>query len=271
MPFPISVIYLLVGMTLSQDVQVQRRASPRYGVTAENKCGTNVYLHAMVTSGNVSSGCPSSHSQGYWLPAGTQPSYIFHQSILADAQTSIMFTPDEDTNMTRWRLWWDSLPTSNGSIGQTLVEATCILQDQTDIQQICSIDASLVDGYSSSVIIDMEAVTTAFPQPRSIVAKASTGWKCPLKNRMMALGESPTQPPPFLPASQACLSNCTLLDTDEACCRGQFNKPETCADHNPAFSDGIPEAYSYAYSDLSALRTETLPASGNPIHLILCP
>ncbi|KAF2221243.1 hypothetical protein BDZ85DRAFT_266503 [Elsinoe ampelina] len=56
----------------------------------------------------------------------------------------------------------------------------------------------------------------------------------------------------FVGPEQSCLSNCTLLGTDEACCRGMFNDPTRCPASSPALKQACPRAYSYAYDDFAA-------------------
>ncbi len=58
-----------------------------------------------------------------------------------------------------------------------------------------------------------------------------------------------------------CKSACLAFNTDEYCCRGAHNKPETCKSRNwkvnyPAiFKKSCPDAYSYAYDDHSSTFT----------------
>ena len=65
----------------------------------------------------------------------------------------------------------------------------------------------------------------------------------------------------------ACKSACLVFNTDEYCCRGAHNKPETCKSSSwpknyPAtFKRACPDAYSYAYDDTSS--TFTCRSSGN--------
>ena len=66
----------------------------------------------------------------------------------------------------------------------------------------------------------------------------------------------------------ACFSACMKLNTDEYCCRGAHNKPETCKSRDwkvnyPAiFKQSCPDAYSYAYDDHSS----TFPCHSNGAH-----
>jgi len=74
--------------------------------------------------------------------------------------------------------------------------------------------------------------------------------RCPMENTWFVGGF----PSDTANASQiaGCKSNCSIWDTDAACCKGEFNLPSTCkSDSSPALADACPDAYSYAYSDQS--------------------
>jgi hypothetical protein len=49
----------------------------------------------------------------------------------------------------------------------------------------------------------------------------------------------------------ACKSSCLEYDTDETCCRGEFNDLESCKNSRSAvyFKTNCPKAYSYPYND----------------------
>jgi len=59
----------------------------------------------------------------------------------------------------------------------------------------------------------------------------------------------------------ACMSSCLKYNTDEYCCRGDFGTPDTCNPDTWAvnsakyFKDNCPDAYSYAYDDLTSTFT----------------
>ena len=74
---------------------------------------------------------------------------------------------------------------------------------------------------------------------------------CPSDNIWLKGGKS-LPPSRIMNMSQVagCLSNCTLLGTDAACCTGNYSSPSVCRlDPNPVLAQACPEAYSYAYSD----------------------
>lgn len=59
----------------------------------------------------------------------------------------------------------------------------------------------------------------------------------------------------------ACNSACGAFLTDEYCCRGEHDHPETChssdwpVDYPAYFKANCPDAYSYAYDDLASTFT----------------
>lgn len=62
-------------------------------------------------------------------------------------------------------------------------------------------------------------------------------------------------------ATVACKSACMAFNTDDYCCRGAHDRPETCRSSDwkvnyPAiFKQSCPDAYSYAYDDTSSTYT----------------
>ena len=70
----------------------------------------------------------------------------------------------------------------------------------------------------------------------------------------------------------ACLSACTKFDTDQYCCRGAHNRPETCRSSDwpvnyPAiFKQACPTAYSYAYDD----HTSTYFCRNTDYNILFC-
>lgn len=68
----------------------------------------------------------------------------------------------------------------------------------------------------------------------------------------------------------ACVSGCTAFDTDELCCRGAHDRPETCppSDYSRFFKDACPDAYSYAYDDAASTYT---CRGGAHYDIVFCP
>lgn len=67
----------------------------------------------------------------------------------------------------------------------------------------------------------------------------------------------------------ACLSACEKFGTDEYCCRGAHDKPETCppTDYSKTFKAACPTAYSYAYDD----KASTFTCKGADYVIRFCP
>lgn len=63
----------------------------------------------------------------------------------------------------------------------------------------------------------------------------------------------------------ACQSACTKFHTEEYCCTGSHNTPETCGptDFSRFFKQACPQAYSYAFDDATSTFT-CKSASGKP-------
>ncbi|URE28638.1 Thaumatin family [Musa troglodytarum] len=66
-----------------------------------------------------------------------------------------------------------------------------------------------------------------------------------------------------------CKSACLAFNTDEYCCRGQYDKPDTCkpSDYSKIFKNACPQAYSYAYDD----RSSTFTCVGANYDITFCP
>jgi hypothetical protein len=114
------------------------------------------------------------------------------------------------------------------------------------------IELILVDGHTQP--LEVQFPESANCDTRSCFAPPELGmvnnftYKCPIENTWY-LGGFPSG---SANASQVagCKSNCSILDTDAACCKGDFNLPSTCnLDSSPALAEACPRAYSYAYSD----------------------
>ncbi|EOA40300.1 hypothetical protein CARUB_v10009026mg [Capsella rubella] len=67
----------------------------------------------------------------------------------------------------------------------------------------------------------------------------------------------------------ACKSACAVFNTDQYCCRGAFNTPETCppTNYSRIFKEACPIAYSYAYDD----QTNTFTCSRANYEITFCP
>ena len=67
----------------------------------------------------------------------------------------------------------------------------------------------------------------------------------------------------------ACKSACEEFGTDEYCCKGAHNTPQTCSpsDYSKIFKAACPTAYSYAYDD----ETSTFTCSHADYTITFCP
>ncbi|HET6346296.1 MAG TPA: thaumatin family protein [Myxococcota bacterium] len=117
-------------------------------------------------------------------------------------------------------------------------------------------DVSLVDGFNVPMRIEPGAEHPACGSPECAVDLNAT---CePVLQKRDDAG-----------ATVACKSACDALGTEEACCSGAHNTPETCppTDHARTFKAQCPTAYSYAYDDPSS----TFTCAGTAYHIIFCP
>ncbi|MCB9584675.1 MAG: thaumatin family protein [Polyangiaceae bacterium] len=66
-----------------------------------------------------------------------------------------------------------------------------------------------------------------------------------------------------------CASACEIFQTDEYCCRGAHNTPQTCPpfSYSELFKSACPTAYSYAYDD----QTSTYTCFGEDYDIVFCP
>jgi len=115
-------------------------------------------------------------------------------------------------------------------------------------------DISLVDGYN--IPVSMKPTPGTYSRQPGVANSCTTG-AC-LNHRVL------TECPQELRIPGICQSACERYNTDQYCCRGQWNNPNTCpgASLNRHFKDRCPAAYSYAYDDANGALL-TCPASGN--------
>ena len=111
-----------------------------------------------------------------------------------------------------------------------------------------------VDGHTQPIKVAFPGMSQC--QPRSCLKPPTLGCQdrtiqCPLENIWYLGGETPSQSS-NINALQivGCKSNCNVLNTNEACCKGNYSQPSVCStDSKPALARACPDAYSYAYSD----------------------
>lgn len=250
-----------------------------YSIAVVNNCKSpddQTYLHFFSPFGSIystqrESEAPRKHTDG--------------------SNTTVTFAMARDETMTfdfvlsnlqqkaqsSWRLWWDAAEGSKGSRNQTLLEVTCEanMADLADNISRCWIDVSNVDGLTNSLQVDF--FEAEFP---SITARPPKDWRCPEPNRY-PVSQHSHDVFSFLAPNQACVSNCSLLNTDEACCRNAHNARETCSkDPSPGIKEAAQEAYSFAYDDhtpfkkgdltVTPIRKHNFPSGTNIFHATLC-
>ncbi|KAI9278975.1 thaumatin [Phascolomyces articulosus] len=66
-----------------------------------------------------------------------------------------------------------------------------------------------------------------------------------------------------------CKSACSAFGTDEMCCAGAHNTPDTCGpnEYSKAVKEACPDAYSYAYDD----TTSTYMCKADTYEIVFCP
>lgn len=131
-------------------------------------------------------------------------------------------------------------------------------------------DVSLVDGYNLPIQIRLIQGTFRKVSDSKYDCNAAGCYKdlneiCPNELAVWSNGWK-----------VACKSACLAFNTDQYCCRGAYDRPETCKSSNwpvnyPAvFKQACPDAYSYAYDDQSS----TFTCHGNPTtgyEVVFCP
>ena len=121
-------------------------------------------------------------------------------------------------------------------------------------------DVSLVDGYNVAMMVE--------PIAGTYTKKGNNHYDCA---RAGCSSDLNAHCPEELSVKRdgktiACLSACAKFKTDEYCCGGKHNTPQTCKSTDwpknyPAiFKAACPEAYSYAYDD----QKSTFTCHGNP-------
>lgn len=178
-----------------------------------------------------------------------------------------------------WRTWvdtsYDVTETTNSS---TLVELT---REDSANKSTYYVDISIIDAltYPVEIIPPSGGCTQILNGAQSgcgnIDCSPPQNWSCPSQNRFDYENQGMYLSHSYLSADQSCISNCTLLETDEACCSGAFASADVCQNANPALKSACPQAYSYAFDDATSLMVwETYSVSGDAIdviEIIACP
>ncbi|URE28634.1 Thaumatin family, partial [Musa troglodytarum] len=104
-------------------------------------------------------------------------------------------------------------------------------------------DVSCVDGFNLPVLV----VPSGGSNCNSTSCPVNVNAQCPQELQVTAPDGGVV----------GCKSACLAFNTDEYCCRGQYDKPDTCkpSDYSKIFKNACPQAYSYAYDDRSSTFT----------------
>lgn len=108
-------------------------------------------------------------------------------------------------------------------------------------------DVSLVDGFNVPL------------QIRPTNGQGGSGYRCTTADCNKNLNPGCPNNLKILSGGNviACKSSCLAYNTDQFCCRGQYNNPNVCKNSPSAayFKPNCPRAYSYAYNDNTSTFT----------------
>jgi hypothetical protein len=137
----------------------------------------------------------------------------------------------------------------NGRTGQTPASLAEITFNGDKGQDFY--DVSLVDGYN--LPIKMRPMANSFKKDgggqydcTEAGCSSDLNKQCPGELQVKAKNKV-----------VGCKSACEALKKDEFCCKGKFDKPETCPPnkYSKIFKQACPTAYSYAYDDKTSTFT----------------
>lgn len=255
-----------VGLMLSVALQEAHangadNGTKTYSVTVRNNYSERLYIHNLVTHGWLE----TEDQTLRYLPRNeygvAYPVYTF--PIESGESADVGFFYRSTGGGSHWTMFWDTVEVvAHGPMNQTLFEAFCQVSDDSS-KQTCWTDVSNVDALTSNAFVSYSGECCGEREtPVPINVTVPDHWQCPMGNRFekeIASGA----PQPLLHQSQACLSNCSVLQTDLACCKGKYNTPDTCANTNPDLVLAAPEAYTYAYDDYGLGRDTPSPLRKN--------
>uniref|UniRef100_A0A0D9VFL3 Thaumatin-like protein n=1 Tax=Leersia perrieri TaxID=77586 RepID=A0A0D9VFL3_9ORYZ len=124
-------------------------------------------------------------------------------------------------------------------------------------------DVSLVDGFNLPMLVTPQGATTTAGGncvPTGCEADLNAG-ACPADLRVSAPGGGVV----------ACKSACEAFRSDQYCCKGMYEDPNTCfpSNYSQVFKSACPKAYSYAYDD--KMSTFTCPGTATTYNITFCP
>lgn len=172
---------------------------------------------------------------------------------------------DQVRELSSWTAWIDDY--SGESAGPSkytgsLVEAT------VDKNGLAIIDISNVGALSNSwtVFPPSEGCKTINGTScQTLSCSPPPEWTCPEANQVRNAYPSGVYSQPFLRPDQICISNCSLLNTDLACCKAPYDNAQTCPASNPALKNACPSSYSYAFDDKAATNTWSTDLTISPL------
>ncbi|XVF76348.1 hypothetical protein PTKIN_Ptkin13bG0259400 [Pterospermum kingtungense] len=142
---------------------------------------------------------------------------------------------------------------AGGAPPATLAEFTIAASGGQDFY-----DISLVDGFNLPASITPQGGSG--PNCTSTSCAADVNSQCP--SELIVKGSDGS--------TIGCKSACAAFNQPQYCCTGDYNSPQKCqpSDYSKYFEGQCPQAYSYAYDDLSS----TFSCNGGPNYLItFCP
>ena len=252
----VSILLVLVVYAYPLDALAQQRT-----FTFVNKCNETVWVGSLGNPGK-----PIPNGGGWTVPAGQSSSVVLPHGWAGRfwGRRNCSFNGSGqgtcETGDCGGKLQ------CNGAGGQpptSLAEFTLNGGGNTDYY-----DVSLVDGYDFPIEIKPVPATTVPGNPYQCGSPTCT-------SDLLATCPGPLQKKNAAGKVVACKSACEAFNTDQYCCRGAFNTPETCKSSTwpvnyPAFfKAACPTQYSYAYDDQSSTFTCNNPAPNYTI--TFCP
>lgn len=185
--------------------------------------------------------------------------------IQAGAWADFVLSTSPGSDEISFVVWVDNSPLAYmhpraiiGSLVESTIEETA---------RIVRTDISIIDAFSNTWTVTPPAGCTNVSDDMPcdpILCSPPARWSCPTPNKASESSRVST-----MLHAETCLSNCTLLDSDEACCRGLFDEPGICRNHSPALKVACPQSYSYAYDDHTSMFVWSWRyQSANPLLLL---
>jgi len=236
-PFPVPAVMVLVAITV---LASQMKITSGHQMNIINKCDQTVWV------GLLNDGTPTQvEDGGFELPAKNSKIVNLHLNWRGRiwGRTGCDASGKCQSGDCGGRLKCNGL---SGASPATLAEFNFELKPEAGNLEYY--DVSLVDGYNLPMIV----------RPTSGHDSNGGGpYDCTPIDCFPPLDQCPSELAKTSENGQitGCLSACAKFNTDQYCCRGEHDKPETCKSSDwpanyPAFFKHVcPKAYSYAYDD----------------------